>query len=596
MPDGTVGDWTYVKLQVALNDSITNFCNATDGIDGDRVIAQEIGNISVYMVRDTVYSFEECENSFAEIFSECGSDLKFRGGEVRGANGTIYQVYPEGSGRSEIAARRARGGRTRKQRPKKVKPTKTLTKKTRTRKTGTPSSTTKGRIATTSSVKSKPTKSCKQMYALAANAAKVEATKNEKSTKALTKRDGMGEDTFFEKRTTKIGSTRCAFRTMNALDYPDVSEMPSDAKYYSFDHPLICNNFLFGSSSSPVKGLSQKDYQIEHVLEWQVVTKFFDWLLVKLDKKKYENPNPNQVLSNGNRNTIKFCNYLDATWHGAFTPQFKLAFSGDDVERTALGHIKWAYPSKNHFDDEFVYLQTAINAPAKEQMWDKKVTKVVYGDTSRCGKIERKGHWGMSDLIRGHKALGGGICPAAAANVDDAREAYLKLKWIYGARQYLKSPDIKAIFKKQKERIGGVLDALDTEMENQLKTNSKWEVQDAWKKQGLKDLWNEYMDERFERAKTRSENDMNKYIRLLENVWLPRNENRKSSKDDKGSKKVARASGGKSTSVKTAGHKSNDKANDEVNSEKDRLVFFAQIQKLKSLWAKEKAIWNAPWL
>lgn len=98
------------------------------------------------------------------------------------------------------------------------------------------------------------------------------------------------------------------------------------------------------------------------------MTKFFDWLKVKLDSKKFDNPNPAQTLANGNRKTIKFCNYLDQTWHGSSTPQFELAFSKDNVKRTPLGHIKWAFPGKKHHEDEFVYLQTTINAPAKEQV------------------------------------------------------------------------------------------------------------------------------------------------------------------------------------------------------------------------------------
>lgn len=100
----------------------------------------------------------------------------------------------------------------------------------------------------------------------------------------------------------------------------------------------------------------------------QIVTKFFDWLSTKLSNKSYRDPDPNHVLKNGKRKPIDFCNYLKATWHNPYTPMFKLAFSGDDVKRSAIDHLKWAYPSRNHFEDEFVYLQTTVNAPAKEQV------------------------------------------------------------------------------------------------------------------------------------------------------------------------------------------------------------------------------------
>jgi hypothetical protein len=189
-------------------------------------------------------------------------------------------------------------------------------------------------------------------------------------------------------------------------------------------------------------------------------------------------------------------------------------------------------------------------------MWDSKTTNGIYGDTTKYNVIKAKLTVGMSDLIRGHRELGKGKVPVKTANIDDARQAYLKLKFVYGARKYLQNNEIEAIFKKQVERMGTVLDLLDTEMENQPK-ETKNGLQDAWKRQGLKALWIEYMNEKFKTAKSRSVNDMDKYIRLLENVWSPR----------KG------------------------KAGD-----KDHTVFFAQIQKLKTAWKAEKeATWNAPW-
>ena len=64
----------------------------------------------------------------------------------------------------------------------------------------------------------------------------------------------------------------------------------------------------------------------------------------------------------------------------------------------------------------------------------------------------------------------------------------------------------------------------------------------------------------------------------------------------KGSKKVTRAGGSKSTGGKATGDKSNAKGDDEVNSERNQIAFFVQIQKLKALWAKEKDLTRtAPW-
>jgi hypothetical protein len=190
-------------------------------------------------------------------------------------------------------------------------------------------------------------------------------------------------------------------------------------------------------------------------------------------------------------------------------------------------------------------------------MWTTKTTPGVYGDKTRR-EVKGKGKpdkisTGMTDLIVGTNA-GKGI-PQTRSTVDSARQAYLKLKWLLAARLYVKNPEIKAIFKKQKERIGDVLDLLDTEMEKQPKTKNGNKL-GAWKKQGLKALWDQYMEEKFTTAKSRSKHDMDKYLRLLEGKW---------------SRTVT------------------------GTSENDRLVFALQVKKLKAAWAAEENSWTAPW-
>lgn len=193
-------------------------------------------------------------------------------------------------------------------------------------------------------------------------------------------------------------------------------------------------------------------------------------------------------------------------------------------------------------------------------MWTyKKGEDIIYGDRTKhkLGGKNKPGRvsTGMTDLIVGtEKAT---RIPQARPTVDSARQAYFKLKWILGARKYLKDPEIKAIFKKQKERIGDVLGALDIAMEKQPKTTTTGAVMEPWKRQGLKALWDEYMDEKFAAAKKRSENDMDKYLRLLEGKWALQK--------------------------------------DVDAKENDRVVFSAQIRKLKAAWVDEKKTWTAPW-
>ena len=73
--------------------------------------------------------------------------------------------------------------------------------------------------------------------------------------------------------------------------------------------------------------------------------------------------------------------------------------------------------------------------------------------------------------------------PQIRPTIDSARQAYLKLKWLLVARLYVKNAEIKTIFKKQKERIGDLLDLLDTEMEEQPKIKNGNKL-GAWKSRG----------------------------------------------------------------------------------------------------------------
>jgi hypothetical protein len=114
--------------------------------------------------------------------------------------------------------------------------------------------------------------------------------------------------------------------------------------------------------STPAKGHTQKDYQIEHVLEWQVVTKFFTWLEEnRLKGEIFDNPSPTAVDKDENRKKIQFCPYWKTLWQDS--PTFRI--NGKGESRKALQHLKYAYPGIDNHDNEFIYLQSTVNAPAK---------------------------------------------------------------------------------------------------------------------------------------------------------------------------------------------------------------------------------------
>jgi hypothetical protein len=101
------------------------------------------------------------------------------------------------------------------------------------------------------------------------------------------------------------------------------------------------------------------------------VTSFFEWVSKKKTGKIFTNPDPTRLDKDKNRQMMGFCDYLDATWGGSFVRSFKLKGhpGGEDDARTAQSHLAFAYPSKKLFEDEFIYLQTTVNAPAKQQVY-----------------------------------------------------------------------------------------------------------------------------------------------------------------------------------------------------------------------------------
>ena len=125
--------------------------------------------------------------------------------------------------------------------------------------------------------------------------------------------------------------------------------------------PRVCDNLLFAADERTMaKDMDLPDYQVEHVLEWQVVTKFFEWLSKGPLKKKFTDPNPKKT------GTLDFCKYWLETWDGSYPSMFKL--NGNGEARNAIEHLRFAYPARGNFEDEFVWLEKNINMKAKSQV------------------------------------------------------------------------------------------------------------------------------------------------------------------------------------------------------------------------------------
>jgi hypothetical protein len=100
-------------------------------------------------------------------------------------------------------------------------------------------------------------------------------------------------------------------------------------------------------------------YQVEHILEWQLVTNFFDWMNVEYNggQSKFDNPKGGVK--------VDFCEHWKGTW--ANTKAFTI--SGKPVAYNPLDFIRKEFPSTtNDFKNEFVWLESTINSPAKAQV------------------------------------------------------------------------------------------------------------------------------------------------------------------------------------------------------------------------------------
>lgn len=284
----------------------------------------------------------------------------------------------------------------------------------------------------------------------------------------------------------------------------------------------MCKNMAWGDATFKGKKAVGKTagalYEVEHILEWQLVTKFFDYLNDDIFKDDtFDHPDPSKVVS-GKREKINFCTYWVATWKDG--PTFALGSAS--AKRDSMTHLKWAYPGTQNYIEEFVMLEKNINAPAKTQvssvsisgltidsgflltcilwqMWKKKTTSGIYDD---------------SDMKK------------LSDDVNTAQVAVLKLKWLMGARRYMKDPKVKEILKKQKERIGERLGQLDKELQNHPKPGF-----DAWQHKDLENLWDKYMDRNFDTAVSRTTFDMDKGIKYLQAKHVT-TKNKKAQKND----------------------------------------------------------------
>jgi hypothetical protein len=244
------------------------------------------------------------------------------------------------------------------------------------------------------------------------------------------------------------------------------------------------------------------EYEVEHILEWQLVTGFFTWLNEEHFGRRKQFTNPEIAKKKGVK--VDFCTYWRKTWDA---PAFTIPVNRNRAQN-AKQHVAWQYPGVD-FRNEFVFLQKDINKPAKQQVRKPRSFHLYETDHSRQ-------MWTFKDTDQIYDV------DKAVKDIDrgatDAAVQAIRAKALLGAQKYHKNPIVKQFLIDQKKRIGVALDEIDQALPN----SPPLAGHTAWQHQGLLNLWNTYMDEAFRNAKLRTDNTMDKMVDALESKWVIR--------------------------------------------------------------------------
>ena len=100
-----------------------------------------------------------------------------------------------------------------------------------------------------------------------------------------------------------------------------------------------------------------------------------------------------------------------------------------------------------------------------------------------------------------------------------------RMRLLLGARTYLVDSRVKEIFKNQKERMGAMIDQLDTDMQTHTRSTTvtdpvtgttTTETFRPWVKQNLLAEWNTYMDQKWMTATAKHTKVMDYFINALD--------------------------------------------------------------------------------
>ncbi|ENH99491.1 glycoside hydrolase family 18 protein [Bipolaris maydis ATCC 48331] len=263
----------------------------------------------------------------------------------------------------------------------------------------------------------------------------------------------------------------------------DISgDFPPGGQLNGFDwgwvDPEDCSNFNFGD---PLQARAAGvQYHTEHVLEAQMIDLFFKYL----DKKKSKQPDPKPGAAQGA--TVSFCDYVNELWD---VPPFvwpnEDTTGGVGKAWNPIMHIAAQYPTRTYKKEEFIALESAINTPSKTSAW------------------------------AGNNPWNYGTWANDIPKYAEARVILQKMRSTMGSRLYQSHSTIQKTMKTQTDRIGKILDALDTTL---LPANRRPGYA-QWSKQNLKSEWLTYMRGQYTKMMTQTNSLITKHLQTMVDAW-----------------------------------------------------------------------------
>ena len=201
---------------------------------------------------------------------------------------------------------------------------------------------------------------------------------------------------------------------------------------------------------------------------------------------------------------MDFCEYVRIHWQAGNV-------NIDGVSRTPAQHIEAQYPTYTFNVNEFVVLEHSINIPAKG-----KVSFILSRDHSR--KHLLTDHllqaWGKENNIVDTSRWINNM-PQSVAN---ARRILKAMRNLVGSIEYHRDPVIAGILRVQKERVGRMFGLIDQALTSRPTVVNGMPFA-PWQPQDLQGRWNQFMNQKFYLAQTKTTKVINDYLPRLQEVW-----------------------------------------------------------------------------